>query len=203
MVTFLGIVCLIALMLSLHSCVSYSSFQTAQTTEKGQIAGTAGFGYNEEGEEFYYDLGIRYGFSDSVDIGFKYNRTIDGGTLVLADAKMEVRTKTPGFYQAVGFGVSPIFNQQEGLAFHAPYYASFETIGKKLTFNINPRAIYLIDMRENPENSNTGLGFGGTVGFKIGKKVSIMPEFSILGGQYDGKFEINNFMSVGLGINVR
>ena len=197
-----AVLCFCWLIVQLAGCASYASFQTAQTTSNGELSATGGIGYHEEGEEPHLNLSMRYGLADSVDIGVVYNQTQNGSTLVMADVKLSVKSNSPGFHHAVGFGVSPIFNEYEGLAFHAPYFASFYTPHERLAVYLNPRLIYYIDMRDNPENSNTGLGFGTSVGLKIGKKFSVLPEWSFLAGQFDNRFEVNNLLSIGFGINV-
>lgn len=193
---------LVFLGILLSNCASYSSFQTARTTDQGELSATGGIGYHEEGNESFVNMSVRYGLADSLDIGVTYNQTHNGSTLVLGDIKLTVKSNSPGFHHAVGFGISPLLNEYEGLAFHAPYYASFHTPGEKLAFYVNPRAIYYIDWRPAEEGSNTGLGFGTSFGLKIGRKFSLMPEWSFLAGQFNEAFEMNNLLSVGIGINL-
>ena len=185
----------------LSSCASYSSFQTAQTTELGELAVAGGIGYHEEGNEPYLNLSARYGLADSIDIGIGYNQTQNGSTLIMGDVKLRVKSNSPGFHHAVGFGLSPVLYQNEGLIFHAPYFASFHTPNEKISVYANPRVLYYIDMRQEAE-SNTGLGFATSFGMKLGRKFSVIPEWSFVAGQFEDAFEINNLISIGIGINL-
>ena len=185
------------------SCVSYSSFQSARTLEKGKVSISVGAGSNERAEEGYGDVAFRVGVEDSLDMGLKFNSTSFGSILVMLDVKKQLPSQSKNISNAVGFGVSPVFDDEEGVAFHIPAYISFHSTNDFFTTYINPRVFYYMDFLKADGFNNSGLGYGNSLGFKIGKKFAVMPEWSFFVAKYQDEAELNNFFSIGLGWNVQ
>lgn len=56
--------------LVLSGCVSFSTFQSAQTLDEGKLALTAGF-VEESDSGYFVEAGVRYGISPRADFGLK------------------------------------------------------------------------------------------------------------------------------------
>lgn len=190
-----------SLLLLMH-CASYSSFQTANTVEKGQIAGSGGIGKNHLADELYGDVSVRVGAGDSLDIGARFNYTVFGSSVLTIDGKRQLYTKVDNVKAAVGFSVAQVFADDLGVAFQVPFYLSIASHQEHLTFYVSPRAIYYLDCRQSAEYNNSTFGAGQTMGIKIGNRFSLMPEWGVLYGRHDDAWKLNNFFSVGIGLNI-
>lgn len=197
-------ICALSLSPLLMQCASYSSFQTAKTMAPGKTALSVGFGANYLSDLSYLDLGCRTGIADHTDIGVKINYTALGSSLVMLDLKREIPSNLPHFNSAIGVGISPVFLSDLGIAVHLPAYFSWAFSGNICTIYANPRILYYLDLAFQEEGvpSNTGPGTGSSFGLKIGRDVSIMPEYSVLLGKYEGNLKVNSLFSVGIGIPI-
>ena len=184
---------------SLINCASLSSFQTANTLEKGEMSATLGSGYNHLAEETYGDVGIRYGVGNQSDLGIKYNKTGLGSQVLLVDYKKQI-SDDEKLKTAFGFGVSPLWDGDDGVALHLPYYWSMHSSTNLFSIYANPRLLYYISADDQSQSS---LGLGNSLGLKIGKKLSVMPEWSFVMGEPRGSFDVNHLFSIGVGFNVQ
>ena len=194
----LGAISLLALF-SLWACPSFSTMQTVRTVPEGEIRGAVSahwLGIGDVGIP-QFELGLRYGLTDSLDLGAKLYS-------VGAEIGMKYQAVRGAFDLSIApavsyFGISTDDTNDEGVKssasvhliyMHLPLLMGYN-VSESITLGFGPKFLYILafgsgnfsDDEDSVSASASGDGMMGgafvSVIFKIGKAFWIGPEINI------------------------
>jgi len=188
-------------------CASFSTMQTARVTEKGKID------FIVDGGSAYYadmppdrypvsELGLRYGITDHLDMGYKISIT----NISILDFKYQFwGDKKSKFAGSIGLGGGIAMGAADGtVAFiydtMLPFYFSYHP-NDWLSLYCSPK--YILQKIDNKSydgqyESTLTHYYGASAGIRMGKRVAFLAEYSLFGNYPAERAGLNSQITCGL-----
>ena len=188
-------------------CASLSTMQTARVTEKGKIdfivdGGSAYYADMPPDRNPVSELGLRYGITDHLDMGFKISIT----NISILDFKYQfLGDKNSKFAGSIGLGGGIDMGIADGITSYTydtmlPVYFSYHP-NDWLSLYCSPK--YILQKRDNTSydgqyESTLTHYYGATTGIRIGKRVAFLAEYSLFGNYPAARAGLNSQITCGL-----
>lgn len=185
--------------LTITSCVSMTTMQTARTNKKGEVTITGGGGSIKTQfpigtvDTFnialpFIEGGVRYGITDKIDAGLKFtiigSTVLDGKYQFLGDQKSKIAGSVGLSLGYVNVSIND--TKSDVVDFSTPIYFSYhptEWLAVYTSPKYTLRSNFYTYTSTNQTATDFSNWYGLTGGLKIGEKVAFLAEYSYFKSQ--------------------